>query len=559
MVVGGGAGQLGGGADGGAQGGDDGVAAVTDGHVRGIGDGVDRGGALPAPVFRRHGDVAAVRGGGEDVALQLPGGGVQIIVPLHGDEVGVHRGGGDLHRAAGKDVVVLRLDIEVAQLAGGLTVGHQEQVVGHRPLAAVGGAVDGGGGGVVRRRHGDGGGAAAVQADGGHTAQLDHPLGHLGQAGTDGVAGPPAVDGVEHHVAVSGHAHRGAGAGAGGQAGGHGPVFHQGVQGAHGVLDVVPRLIRGGGRHGDLTAHGDVPQGVGIVGVGETVGGEDHLVPADGGGGGGLDHLVRPQGEGAADGEGAVHDGAQHVHTGLRVAGGVTVIEVICIEVDTAGGDPGLVDAGDGTDDLRGVSGAVRALIAQIGGDGDAGLADDGGAVLPESDGVVSGIAAEELAVRYQDADGQAVGGVEEVAVDAGHHPVPLPLQLPGRGGHRGAGGQRAAVGDDGGHIVVGGIGDDIFRPQVGVSGAPEHVGGELGLPVQQGVLGGQVLAQSLRRGGGEAQGAQERERQKQGQGLAQGLFHVVPPSAVEMVYIILLRIAQAGKKVNPKPATNFS
>src|SRR5699024_8948622 len=113
------------------------------------------------------------------------------------------------------------------------------------------------------------------------------------------------------------------------------------------------------------------------------------------------------------DGEGAVHDGAQHVHTGLRVAGGVTVVEVICIEVDAAGGDPGLVDAGDGTDDLRGVSGAVCALIAQIGGDGDAGLADDGGAVLPESDGVVSGIAAEELAVRYQDADGQAVGGVE--------------------------------------------------------------------------------------------------------------------------------------------------
>ena len=37
---------------------------------------------------------------------------------------------------------------------------------------------------------------------------------------------------------------------------------------------------------------------------------------------------------------------------------------------------------------------------------------------------VVAAVAAEDLSLRHQDADGQAVGGVEEVAVDARHHPV---------------------------------------------------------------------------------------------------------------------------------------
>ena len=205
-------------------------------------------------------------------------------------------------------------------------------------------------------------------------------------------------------------------------------------------------------------------------------------------------------------------------------------IEIIRIEVNAAGGNPGLVDAGDGTDDLCGIAGAVRQRIAQIGADGEGGLADDGGAVVPEADGVVAAVAAEQLPVGHQKADGQAVGGVEEVAVDARHHPVALALQCPGRRGDRGAGGQGVPEGDDGRHICIGLVCDDVLRPQVGVRSTPKHIGRELGLLVQKSALGGQVLAHGLGRGGGEAQGAKKRERQKQGQGFAQGVFHVIPP-----------------------------
>ena len=397
----------------------------------------------------------------------------------------------------------------MVQTAGGFAVCHQEQVVGHLPLAAVGGAVHRGDGGVVRLRDGQGGGAAAVQAHGGHAAQLDEPLGHLGEGGADGVAGAPAVDSVEDDGAVPLHAHGGAGVLAGGQTGHHGAVLHQGVQGTGGVDHVVPVLVGGSDGQGDLRAHGDVPQGVGMIGAGEGVGGEDDLVRADGGGGaGGLRHLLHHCGEGGADGQGPVGDGADHIHAGLGVAGGVAVVELVCIEVDAAGGHPGLVDAGDGADDLGGVAGAVRQLVAQVRGDGETGLSDDGGAVLPEADGVVTGITAEQLSVRHQDADGQAVGGVEEVAVDAGHHPVALGLQLPGGGGDRGAGRQGTAEGDQGRHIPVGGVGHQVLRPQVGIGGAPEHVGGQLRLPVEQGVPGGQIVAQSVGRGGGEPQRA---------------------------------------------------
>ena len=206
------------------------------------------------------------------------------------------------------------------------------------------------------------------------------------------------------------------------------------------------------------------------------------------------------------------------------------VVEVVCIEVDAAGGDPGLVDAGHRADDVREVPAAVRTLIAQVGGDGESGLADDSRAILPETHGVVAAVAAEDLSLRHQDADGQAVGGVEEVAVDARRHPVALALQCPGRRGDRGAGGQGVPEGDDGRHICIGLVCDDVLRPQVGVRSTPKHIGGELGLLVQKSALGGQVLAHGLGRGGGEAQGAKKRERQKQGQGFAQGVFHVIPP-----------------------------
>ena len=214
------------------------------------------------------------------------------------------------------------------------------------------------------------------------------------------------------------------------------------------------------------------------------------------------------------------------------------VVEVVCIEVDAAGGDPGLVDAGHRADDVREVPAAVRTLIAQVGGDGESGLADDSRAILPETHGVVAAVAAEDLSLRHQDADGQAVGPLaagdvkagQAGDVDARHHPVALALQCLGRRGDRGAGGQGVPEGDDGRHICIGLVCDDVLRPQVGVRSTPKHIGRELGLLVQKSALGGQVLAHGLGRGGGEAQGAKKRERQKQGQGFAQGVFHVIPP-----------------------------
>ena len=58
---------------------------------------------------------------------------------------------------------------------------------------------------------------------------------------------------------------------------------------------------------------------------------------------------------------------------------------------------PGLVDAGHRADDVREVPAAVRTLIAQVGGDGESGLADDSRAILPETHGVVAAVAAEDL------------------------------------------------------------------------------------------------------------------------------------------------------------------
>ena len=127
VVVGGGGGQLGGGAGGGIQRGERGAAAVPDHHVRGILDGVDGGRAFSAAAGGGDGDLTAPFRGGEDIAVQLPVGGLQVvvIVLVHGDVVGVYGGGGDLYLAARQNVGVVRLDVEVAQFAGGLIGGHQ--------------------------------------------------------------------------------------------------------------------------------------------------------------------------------------------------------------------------------------------------------------------------------------------------------------------------------------------------------------------------------------------------------------------------------------------------
>lgn len=106
------------------------------------------------------------------------------------------------------------------------------------------------------------------------------------------------------------------------------------------------------------------------------------------------------------------------------VPGGVGGIEIIRIEINAAGGYPGLVDAGELADHLCGHAVAVQSLIAQVCADLYRGLADDSGAVSPESDGMIAAVGAAQLSFGDDNADGQAIAHIIEVTVDAGHHPV---------------------------------------------------------------------------------------------------------------------------------------
>ena len=63
-----------------------------------------------------------------------------------------------------------------------------------------------------------------------------------------------------------------------------------------------------------------------------------------------------------SDGEPAIHNGADDIHTGLGVTGGVAAVEIMGIEVDTAGGNPGLINAGN----LAHQRGTVFTGIAQV-------------------------------------------------------------------------------------------------------------------------------------------------------------------------------------------------
>ena len=268
VLVGGGGGQLRHAAGGSSQRGEGGAVGAADGQgIRGS-DGVDRRCPRSAAAAGGNGDVAAGAGGNQHIALQLTAIGLQTVVLLHGNKVGVYSRGGDLYLAARQHILVIRLNIEVAQLSGGLARRHQQHLVGNLPLPAVGGPVGGIRLQLVRRGDGQRGGAAAIQAQRRVTAQLDHAVGHLVHGRAHRVPGAAAVNGVENHSAVIAHAHGGSGIGAGGQARHHGAVRHQGVQRAHGVFHVVPLLAGGGGLQRDNRAHGDPPQGLHVVGVG---------------------------------------------------------------------------------------------------------------------------------------------------------------------------------------------------------------------------------------------------------------------------------------------------
>ena len=485
---------------------------------------MDDGGPAPPLAAGGDGDVPAAGGGRQDILRQGPGGGGEPVAGVHGDVAGVHALGGDGNAAAGENVVALRRHVEVVQHAAALAVRHQEDLVGDGPLITLRGGVGEGGGGGIRRGDGQGCGAAAIQAEGADAAQLDEPRRHLAEAGADGVSGLPAVDGVEDQAAVGLLAHGGSGGGAGGQSGDHLPVLHERVEGAHAVLHVLPALLAGGDADGDGVARALAPEGVGVVAVALAVDGEHHLALRHGGGGHAVQHLLHQQLQAAAHAETAAQHRADHVHPGVGGAGGVLGVEVMGIEIDAPGGDPGLVDARDGPDEVHPVE-----LIAQGGRHLDAGLAQHGAAVRPEADAVVPAVGGPQLPLGDDKADGQAVTGVEEIPVESGHHPVALVLQSLGGGGDAAALGQALAEGHHGLYLARGGVGDEVLRPQVGVGAAPEHVPGQGGALVQGGVLGTQVFAQGLGRRRGQRQRHRDRQRQQRGahapQGM-QGSFH---------------------------------
>ena len=136
-----------------------------------------------------------------------------------------------------------------------------------------------------------------------------------------------------------------------------------------------------------------------------------------------------------------------------------------------------------------------------------------------------------QLALRNDNADGQAVTDIVEISVDPGHHPVALTLQSLGGGRNGVPGGQHTPVGHNGRHVLIGRIGNEIFRPQVRIGRAPEHIGGKLRLIVEQRVLGGQVVTQGFRGLGTQADPAQEGRGKQQRYGFAKKWFHESPPS----------------------------
>ena len=449
-------------------------AAVADRNGIRCLDGVDSGLAMLTAALGGNGDVAAPAGGGQHIAVQLAVAGPQVIAFLHGDEVGVHGGGGDVHLAARQDVIVIGADIEMAQPTGRLIVRHQENMVGHRPLTALGGLVDGFSRQLVRLRDGEGGGAAAVQAEGRLAAQFNEAGRHLAHGRADGVPGLPPVNGIEHQGTVSPLAHSGTGRRSGLEAGDRRAVLHQRVQGSHGVVHIVPLVAGSGHIHVDLRPHGHIPQGIYMISVGLQVHRQHHLSLPDSRGGRRFHHLLHPQCQGVADGQLAVLDGADHINTGLGIAGGMPVIELIGVEVNAAGRDSGLIHAGQLT---RDPNPAGRVFISEVRSDLHAGLAQHGGAILPEAHGVISRVTAAKQAIGHHDADRQAGPHVVEVAVDARHHPVALLLQLFGHGGDLALIRQHVAKGDDGRHRLVGHVGDEVLCTEVGRTAAPKHVG----------------------------------------------------------------------------------
>ena len=266
-VVSGGGCQLGDAAGRGAQRCDRRAAGIADHHICRIGNGVDGCRSLPASGLCCYHNISAGPGRCHNAAIDLTLRDGEAVIPGHGNEIGVNGGSGNIHGAAGQNIVIIRTDIEVAQLSAGRAVCHQENLVGHGALTAVRRLVDGAGGQLVRLCDRERRGAAAVQTQGRHTAQLNQPLGHLSHRGSDGMSGPAAVNGVEHQRTVRLLSNGGTGRRASLQARDHCAVFYQGIQRTQRILHIVPSAVGRRGGEYNLAAHRDIFQCVHIIGV----------------------------------------------------------------------------------------------------------------------------------------------------------------------------------------------------------------------------------------------------------------------------------------------------
>ena len=400
----------------------------------------------------------------------------------------------------------------MGQPAGGLAVCHQENLVRHGTFTALGRLIDFSCVHIAGFRHGQRGGSAAVQTDRRHTTQLNEALCHLCQRGTYRMAALASIDGIENQGAVFLLANSRTGACSRSQAGNRLTVLHQGVEGAHGILYIVPLLIRRGETQHNLRILRDVPQCIHMVTVGLQIDREHHLIRLHDRGISRLQHAVHGEGDLTADCNAAIFNRAKHIHAGLGVAGVMAVIEIIGIQVDAAGGYAGLVDTHHLTDNL-GITAAVIHTITQVRHDGNGRFAENCGSILLKAHRMISRIAAAQLAVGYNDTDGQTVAHIVKVAVDTGYHAVAFLLQLCRRLGHGVPGGQHITGCHDGYNILIGCICDEILSPQIRVRSAPEHIGGELGLLVQHRFLLRQIITQRLRRCGRHSQPARQRQR----------------------------------------------
>ena len=347
----------------------DGRAGVLVGHRDGIRvlDHGDGGGALRLPGGGGDLGGAALAAGGKDAvhihhAVPVLDGPGNRPLPGEGITVLVHRGGRQGHLGPREDHRVIGGHIVMVQLPVGLQLGDQEDAVADGAQAAVGGGVEDLHGVLVGQGGAEGGGAAAVQGHRLHAAQLNEPLGHLGEGSAHAVTGLPAVDGVEEHAAVGLDADGGAGVGVGIGLGTHLAVGDDLIVAADGGDHVLPAAVGGG----DVDAHlvaglqgGHLVQEPLVVLL---VDGEDQLALGNGNGGVRGEDLVHGTHQTAAHGELVGEDqGAGDLLYVRRPLG-----EGFGLQALGVGGHVGLPAVADRR--LRFVSGGLPLLRAAVGG-----------------------------------------------------------------------------------------------------------------------------------------------------------------------------------------------